>query len=41
MFIEWLNNNLDATWGDLLKEIDSILFDTFSDSINRYDEKSK
>ena len=41
MFIEWLNGNSDATWGGLLKEIDSILFDTFSDSINGYDEKSK
>ena len=41
LFMEWLNSNSYATWGGLLKAIDSILFDAFSDSINGYDEKGK
>lgn len=41
MFMEWLNSDSDATWGDLLKAVNDISFDTFSDLINEYHENSK
>ena len=40
MFMEWLNSNSGATWGDLLKAVNNVLFDTPSDFINAYDGKS-
>ena len=41
MFMEWLNSNSGATWDDLLKAVNNVLFDTLSDLINTYHYKSK
>ena len=33
MFMKWLKSNSDATWDDLLKEVNNVLFDTLNELI--------
>jgi len=41
MFMEWLKIDSDATWDDLLKKVNNVLFDTLSDLVTVHHNNSK